>query len=289
MSEPSVPGGVSEEHPPADGAQEAATPPVVGSASNRAIQVQAGPGVGQQVPPQIEFENVQVLSRFVIGGLILGGDELLQRLRYFQREIEASPGQLGRGPDRGEETTADLLRYLAIGLYTRGQKRVARGVRNGLYLSLGVTSSILGGLNRVTDNRLTRPLRRSAARRMRRLEEETAVLIDEGRREEEVARLLAGRTVGEIIDDFIDYLSTNPEVADLIAEQLGQQSVGLVSVVGENARQLAVIGDNLSEAVVRRILFRKPRRELPPSPLLGRPQTMYSPDTVVQGVEGDGQ
>lgn len=289
MSDARVPSDLSEKPLPEGRAQEGAVLPAVASASPPVIQFEPGPGTGQQAPPDLEFENLQALSRFLIGVLLEGGEELFEILRSSQRGIEADPGLLVRGASQDQETTLDLARYMAVGLYARGQKRVARGVRDGFYFSVGAASWFLGGVNRLSDNRLTRPLRRSVAKRARRLGEEAALVVDEGRREEQKARLLAGQTVGDIIDEFLEYFATNPDVADEIRALIGQQSVGLASIAGDNARQLAVIGDNLSEAIVRRLLFRKPRRELPPSPLLGKPQTMYSPDTVAERGKGDGQ
>ncbi len=282
MSNTDVPGGVSQEHLP-----ERETALV--SASDRALQMQPGSTAEQPGQPQVEFENVQALSRFLIGALLEGSDEFFEILRTSQRGIEADPGLLGSGISRDQETTLDLLRYLAVGLYARGQKRVARGVRDGFYFSLGTAGWFFDGLNRLSDNRLTQPLRRSVAKRVRKLGEQAAVVVDEGRREEQKSRLLAGQTVGEIIDEFLEYFATNPDVAEQIRGLIGQQSMGLASVVGDNARQLTVIGDNVGEAIVRRILFRRPRRELPASPLLGKPQTMYLPDTVPQGAKEHGR
>lgn len=239
----------------------------------------------QQVRVPVEFENLQLLARFLSGALILGGDELLQRLRRFQREVEAEPLRLpASAPD--QETTGDLVRYLAIGLFARGQKQVARGVRRGVGVSLGLTRSILGGLDRLTDNRFARPLRQPVEGRLKALGREAAQVIDEGRLEEQNARYLAGQTVGEVIDELLDYLSENPEVADLIRRQIGAQSAGLAGVVAENTRSVTVVGDYAVEGLIRRLLRRRPRHDLPPSPYAGKPQTMYAPIPELRGDVG---
>jgi hypothetical protein len=231
---------------------------------------------GQWEEPELTLDSVEILSRFLMGVLVLGGDELMQRLRYFQEEIEAEPWLVGGDGDVDEESTTTLLRYLAIGLYARGQKRVTGALSRGIRFSMGTARWLMGRANRATDNRLTAPLRRSVSARMRGVGEETLVVIEEGRREERAARLLAGGTINDIIDDVLDYVAENPDIAASIRHVVAQQGVSLAGVVTDNTRTVTVSGDYLAEALVRRILRRSPRNELPPSPLAGEPQTMYS-------------
>jgi hypothetical protein len=225
----------------------------------------------------LAFEDLQILTRFLSGAVILGGGELLQRLRYFQRLFDTDPHSLPTLAAADEETTGDLLRYLALGMVARGQTRVARGLRQGAHLSLAVSRSIVGGLDRLTDTGLARPLRRPVERRLKALGQEAAQIIDEGRLEEQNARYLATQTVGDVIDDLLDHLAENPEVADLIRTQIGAQSAGLAGVVAENSRSVTVVGDYALEGLVRRLLRRTLRRDLPPSPYVGKPQNMYVP------------
>jgi hypothetical protein len=56
-----------------------------------------------------------------------------------------------------------------------------------------------------------------------------------------------------------------------------------------NSRQLGVSADDLAEGVLRRLLRRKQRRELPPSLLAGKPLTMYDPRNPVQGAQDEDQ
>jgi hypothetical protein len=101
--------------------------------------------------------------------------------------------------------------------------------------------------------------------------------------EEQNARLLASQTVGEVIDELLDFMSENPDLAEFVRELIGQQSVGLAGVVRDNARQVSSTADYIAEGVVRRILRRRSRRDMPPSPLMGKPQTMYSIEDPTQG------
>jgi hypothetical protein len=62
----------------------------------------------------------------------------------------------------------------------------------------------------------------------------------------------------------------------MLTEVIGGQTAGLATVVRDNARQLGMTSDDVVEGLLRRLLRRTPRRELPPSPLAGESQTMYS-------------
>lgn len=254
-----------------------------GAAADLTVSAQPGPDAVAQVEPAVESEDLQLLSRFLIGVALLGSDELMERLRLLQGELDADLDPLKSDAGLEQESELELLRYLSIGLFVRGREAVVGGMRRGVQLTLGATKSALGGVDRLTDNPLTRPLRRSVAARARDLGEKASVVIAEGRREEKKARLLADNTVSEIIDEVLDFVSESPEVEQLVQDMIGQQSAGLAGVVTDNARSVTVAGDYLIEGVARRLLRRKGRQELSPSPLAGEPQDMYAADTVETG------
>jgi hypothetical protein len=266
------------------------TPPPATDGSTGLAEVRPGPDAGQGQPPQAQEPDagdLEILSRFLTGILIVGGDELLQRLRFLQQDLETDPELVWQGEVTDDESMTTLLRYLAIGLLGRGQRRVGQGVRSGLSISLGATGWVLNRLNRMTDNRLTRPVRRPIEARLRSWGREADLVVREGKLEEQKGRWLAGQTVGEIIDDVLDFMSESPELDQFVRELIGQQSVGLAGAVRDNARQMSVVTDNVAEGVVRKLLRRTPRQALPPSPLEGKPQTMYEPETIVQETHDD--
>ena len=84
----------------------------------------------------------------------------------------------------------------------------------------------------------------------------------------------------------MDKLAESPELTDMIVELVSQQGKGMAGAVGDNARSLSVIADNATESFARRLLRRKPRQELPPSPMRDVPQTMYSPGELTEGKMG---
>ena len=252
-------------------------------AGDLVVADQAGPEAAPGVEPAVQSEDLQLLFRFLMGAALLGSDELMERLRRVQEQLDADPDGHASGTSPNQESELELLRYLSIGLLGRGREAVVGGMRRGMRLTVGATKNALSGVDRLSDNPLTRPLRRSITVRVRDLGEKAAVLIGEGRREEQKARLLANGTVSEIIDEVLDFVSESPEVEQLVQDMIGQQSAGLAGVVTDNARSVTVAGDYLIEGLARRLLRRKGRLELPTSPLAGKPQEMYSADTSETG------
>ncbi len=231
---------------------------------------------------------MELLYRFLVGILVFGSDELMQRVRETQQDIdETFPAYAKTGADLSDASTAELLRYLTVGLLGRGQRKIASGVRSGLQASLSTTSWVLGKLDRLTDNPLARPVRNPIESRLKSWGQEAGVVIREGHQEEVTGRLLAQETIGEITDDMIDWISQNPELMRAIKELIGQQSVGIAGTMMDNARQVTVVSDDAVEGVVRKFLRRTPRSALPPSPLAGQPQDMYAPETAAQVVDHD--
>jgi len=239
----------------------------------------------QSQPAALEFERLQLLTRFLLGISVAGGGKLLETLRGVHRDTAASFDLSSPPQDLGDEPASDLVRYLGIGLFVEGQKQVARAVRGGVYLSLGTTSWFLNTFDRMTNNRLGRPFRRPVESQLDNLGQRMNQLAATGKREEYQSKVLAGETMGEIIDDVLDYVVENPEIADFIQQLIGKQSAGMAGVVRDNARHLSVASDYVAEGVIRRILRRASRQDLPASPLQGKRQDMYEFDDRVQELD----
>jgi hypothetical protein len=217
--------------------------------------------------------------------MVFGVDELMERIREAGRVGAASPKSLDPAPSLDEASALELARYLAVGLTMKGQAQLVRGVRRGFHLSLGTANWAFGYMDRATNNRLLRPVRQPLETRLKRFGRWTGSVIRHGQLEEQKSRLLAREAVVEIVDGVIEFLAENPEAAAWIQEVLAGQGVSLASAMRDNVRQLTVASDSMAEGMVRRILRRTPRQTLPPSPLVGKPQTMYDPETVGQMVE----
>lgn len=238
-------------------------------------------------PTEAGSESVELLTRFVIGILVLGSDELLQRLRASQPENEANGDVLTQGTRSDGETATTLLRHLTIGLAMQGQRRIARSAYKGLRLSVSGGNRLLRTLDRLTDNRLARPLRKPVESLLSNADRELDLVIAEGRLEEQNSRMLAQEGVDGLVDDLLVYISENPELDEFVRRLIGQQSAGLAGVARDNTRQLSVTTDAALEGAVRRVLGLKQRKDMPRSPLMGNPQTMYAPEPERQETDHD--
>lgn len=234
---------------------------------------------------QADSGQALLLTRMLLGLLLVGGEELLSRLQTVQAELEAGTELAASDVVAEDATMRELVGYMAIGTFARGQKRLSKGIERGFRFSARTTGRALGLFDRLTDNPLGRPVRRPVEKLLWNLVQEGERAVREGRREAHNARLLAGRTVGDITNDVIETMAENPELTTLIRRQVGQQSMGFAGTMVDNTRQITTTADAVTEGLVRRLLRRQPRRELPASPLAGKPLDMYAPRPESEGAE----
>ncbi len=252
-------------------------------ASNPADSAQDGSVLNSTTQPggdESDFENVQLLSQFLVGLATFGVDELMARIRYFDDEITENPAEydLDKEIDKAEEDIETIFRYWVIGTLLWGERTALSASYRTFQKSLDVGGLVLRIADRTTDNFLLRPARRRFERLGIGLRQDAAARIDEGRTVQRRGRVLAEQTLDEIVGDVIDYMSENPELIDLISDS----GMGLASNVMDNGRQIGAVTDTAVENLIRRIFRRPSRQELPPSPFDGKPQTMYDPINQIQ-------
>ena len=91
MSETSDSANVPEaDLPPAQGPQ---APVAEGTVAPPEPPVVEQPSIdtGQWAETELDLEGLQLLTRFLMGAVFMYGDELFERLRFFQQEIDAEP------------------------------------------------------------------------------------------------------------------------------------------------------------------------------------------------------
>ena len=241
--------------------------------------------------PERQAGRLEFATRLVVGLLSSGSGELWRRLEELQEEVLADPGVVPSKVVTQPTSNRDALRYLTVALLLRGQRGVTNtirgGARGGRALSKGAVRWTVRTLDRLTDNPLGRPVRRPIARRARQWEQQLAQLIQEGEIEEETSKILAQESVGLIIDQVVDMIAENPELDRMIADLVGQKGKGYATAMADNTRTLTAVADDVTDALLRRLLRRKPLRELPPSVLEGKPQTMYRAEALAEEVKRD--
>jgi hypothetical protein len=218
----------------------------------------------------LDDPSLQLLMRFLVGSAIIGVEELLVRVRKWDEQGRTDPlARSGKAFD--EATKLELARYLVIGSLVWGRRWLVRTARANLAGSPGNPSPLLRSVDRVSSvwplSTLRAPLQQVVAN----LSASADQRMREGWQEELAARWLADKTINEIVDDFISHLSENQELAALVRDQLNQQSIGLASTVRDTGREWSATGDDVIEAVVRRLFRRPPRRQLADSPSAAKP------------------
>ena len=240
---------------------EPTIPPEAGGAAVLAPAVAPPP---RAYPDDPEFDAYLSLVTLLLGGAIEGTALLARRLEQLEAELRASED----GPPAPGEirSTADAARYLLVGASLAaadGLRRRAVRWAEASDMFLRVTGSAVASLagNRLT-GRVVGPFDRAFGRLAERGQQRVNAWVELGRANEPTARLLARQTYLEILDDFIDLLSQNDELADLVQKK----SLGLANEVVDEVRERTFSADTLAESVVRRILRRPPRQALPPPP-----------------------
>lgn len=218
------------------------------------IEGEARP-MDEPTPPD-DPAALYVLTCLLVGGAVEISDAVLAQARRWRAELEAEPKLL---PAPGSETGADLLRYALIGLIFAGERTARSQTRRLGRLVLGSVDVATAVARPLTRSWLTAPLRRPLTALAQRGQLEAARLVQQGRLEEAVSRLLARKITNETVELVLDYLSDKPEVRRL----LQQQSVGLADEVVSEVRGRSIAADAFLETLVRRLLNRAPRASEP--------------------------
>lgn len=281
-------------------------------------------------PPEPTFDPLHTLVRLLVGGTVVGADELLRRLQAWE---EAQPPPPAGGPSEQELAQA-RARYALIGLIFATYSTTRKGVTTAVHLSQTAGKVASTALRPVAGSRLLRPARRRYRRLAARGQAELARLTRQGQTEEVRGRALARHLFTTSVNDLITYLSDNPEIAALIQVQAGQllddlpedpklqnliktqaetlladlpenerlfaliqaqgdqylaylqenpdavqelvqgQSIGLAGEMLDEVRERTVTADTLTERIVRTLLRRPPRAEIPEPPLSVQQQAL---------------
>lgn len=217
------------------------------------------------------------LLRLLVGGSEIGVEELRRRLQLWEDNIvdevqeqeEPDIIEFDFGGDEQpyrksladlpEETISNTIRYALIGLLFETQG----GLRSSLDLA-GRLSHAVGRFTRpwlrpAKNSRVFSPLRKRYDSLVARGEEEVVHWIETGRTESRHSRLLVETALTETVDSTIESLSENSGVQQLVQSQ----STGLADEVLKEARERTVSADTYLEGVLRSLLRRRPRKELP--------------------------
>lgn len=210
-----------------------------------------------------EFDAYMAVVKLLIGGTIEGAAELTKRLEKWEAELVAAED----APKPGEiHSNGDVARYMLVGMALSA----GEGVRQQV-IRLAQTSDMFwritgSAAQPLVNNRLTGivmgPVDRAFDRLVTRGQKRVNAWVELGRTQEPGARRIARKSFTEVVDEFIGLLAENDELADLVQKK----SIGLASEAVDEFRSRSVSADAMAESIVRRILRRPPRQELPQPP-----------------------
>ncbi len=268
--------------------------PTTTDRANRAI---TGPTPDQSIPaldlPE-ETNYLRSITRLAVGGIEVGLELFFERLRRWEAEVDSrldEPSSHVQPPaqvmlDSAEETTGSntvpdatvgssagklsassraLLRYALIGMIFDIQDRLAAEasvVTRASRFAARLASPVIRPVRTVASSRIFSPLTSRIERANRYGQREIERWIERGRQEDARSRTLIEVAFGKTVDEYIDYLTSNPEVQELVQ----MQSTGLANEVIEEVRERTVSADTLLEGLVRSVFRRKPRAHLPGPP-----------------------
>jgi hypothetical protein len=248
---------------------EAALPPEAPAAPRAAVDGAAtalarpvlAPDVGPEAP-RAAFDSLDALARLLMGLSLEGWEEVLRRLAAWDASARRAIGPADDVRPLRRETQGDLARYVLI-----GAAAVAAGEMRGAIQAFGrVTDDAARRAARaftwLVGDRRAAAIERDFSRLVARGEQEIVRLVDVGRREELLGRASARTALQTSAQEVLDYLSHSPQLQQLIT----QQSVSLAGTVVDEARERTVTADNIAERLVRALLGRPPREQLPPPP-----------------------
>jgi hypothetical protein len=233
-------------------AAEAARRPSVAidGMSGSPVSPAISPPVASAPPDDASLENLESLTRLLIGGTLVASDELVVRLRRWHELTRTAT--LETRP----ETPTDRLRYAVVGMIFEAEERAyARLARMG-QASAQTTQRVVNALvplgRRLPTGPMRGPTDKVAAQWRATLDRWAA----RGRIEERQGRIVARQAAASVMDEVLQHMAHDPEVQELIR----QQGVGLATTAMETVRERSQSADVWVERMVHGF-FRRPVRE----------------------------
>jgi hypothetical protein len=187
---------------------------------------------------------------------------LLRRLQTWEAEAaQALAEAQGGAPEDGNQSSQ--ARYALIGLIFELQEDFARSLSLIGRLESLISARVSPWLKPLQTSALLAPSRRRLRRLVARGEMEVSRWARGGRYEEARSQAVAARAFDDVVDAFMEYMATNPELQELVQAQ----SSGLANEVVEEVRERTVSADAFLEGLARSILRRAPRSEMPEPPI----------------------
>lgn len=199
--------------------------------------------------------TLRMMMRLVLGGAVIGREELKRRFQEKQSEIFVSAATLNR--ETPIESEADRARYAAIGAMATTSDNLRRRITAFGRASNRAFGRLTRTLEPITNSRLLSPFRRRYQRYADHGDKVVSEWIAAGRKEEYISRQLVHDTTIEAIEETLDYLAESPEMDELVQQQSGDFIEDMIEDVQEGASNTSLILTNWFTSTV----LRRPRQK----------------------------
>lgn len=214
------------------------------------------------VPPDtVRFDTAAVLLRLLVGGALVGADELRIRLERWQ-EAAQSPTQTTQQSSVYQSalprSPSDSLRYALVGALFETETRMRRGfaamaARFSRFTRFSTEANLFYTTLRPDMHQTPfDPLRMRLDEMRFRAMETFDRWVDRGSMEEEQGRRMARQATASVIDELLDYMAQNPEVRHLIEEQ----GMSMADTAVDEVRGRTASADRWIERIAHSLLHR---------------------------------
>jgi hypothetical protein len=222
-------------------------------------------------PDSPQDDELRSLTRLAIGAVDIGIEELRNRLRKWEQEIDlaqakektqSTPQEVAGQREATEPESEQLLRYAVTGILFDAQVIIKGEVDKAVNLGRRVRRRTSPIVRPLASSRLLSPARKRYRKLVSIGQQRVDRWVEIGRQEESHSRMLAQTALTGAVDETVDYLAEMPGVQELIATQ----TTSIAGELVEEIRERTVGADILLEGFARTIFRRKPRYQLPPPP-----------------------
>lgn len=232
------------------------TEPTMTTTNGSDLPAVPAPLDGGTHPTDDEFDVGLALLRLLLGGTLVGADQLRDRLRRWEEVSRPTPTDRAQTQAAASpHTTAPSLRHALIGIAFAAETRMRQGFSTMRARAARLTDDANLAYTRLTLSARGTPL---DVVRVRLDELLFAALTEvdrwtaQGSRAEQQARRMAEQAVGSVVDELFDSMARNPEVRHLIEQQGASMAGTAVGDVRERTASADLWIERLAHSVLRR-------------------------------------
>ena len=219
----------------------------------------ARPSADGAVAPNDRFDTNLALMRLLLGGMVVGADEL--RARLWRWELASRSGPYQAAAPQGSPT---WLRFALVGMAFETESRMRRGFSRMLARFEWLADETNGAYTRFAYAVRGTPLD-DAVRYLDDVLYRASRTVDEwvahGWIEEQQGRRMAEQATVSVLDELLDYMAHNPEVRRLIE----QQGMSMAEATADEVHERMATADQWIERLAHNLL-RRPTGEKPAAP-----------------------